>query len=285
MDEFSVVLKARKFLREVATTDVPPITAYITHLNAKLHVDDDMEEGEDGLSFERDGRLHICVNGNQAPERRNFTICHEIAHRVLGLPSEHGHGPRWSYAHKSPNEVSCDVFAAEILLPYPQFKPLVEKSSIGFAAANRLAKQFEASLPATTSRFATVVAAPCAYVLIEKGVVRYSARSTALRSAGAWITPRSAVPTESLSAQLRAGNPYQGEVEIAADVWFNDWTRGGTLLEDAHHSSTWDQTLALLWFEDEEIPVRPQSRAEEEEKTGLAELDGILPWPGRKRRR
>jgi len=285
MDEFSVVMKARELLRAVGTTDIPPIEAYLKHLNAKLHVEDDMEDGEDGSSFERNGRLHICVNGNQAPERRNFTICHEIAHRVLGLPSEHGHGPAWSYAHKSPNEVWCDVFAAEILLPYPRFKPLVEKSIIGMAAVNTLAKQFQASLPATASRFATVLAAPCAYVMIEQGIVRYSTRSTALRSAGGWISSGTAIPAESLAAQLRAGKAYQGEIEIAADLWFDDWRRSGTLLEDAYHNASWDQTLSLLWFEDEEIPGGPRTIEQEEEEMGLAELDGVLPWPGRSKRR
>jgi Zn-dependent peptidase ImmA (M78 family) len=285
MDEFSVVLKAREFMRAAGTSDIPPITAYLTHLGSRLHVEDDMEDGEDGSSFERNGRHHICVNGKQAPERRNFTICHEIAHRILGLPSEHGHGPGWSYARKSPNEIFCDVFAAEILLPYPQFKPLVEKSTIGFAAVNKLAKQFVASVPATASRLATVVSTPCAYVLIEGGIVRYMARSTALRSAGGWISPGTAAPTQSLAAKLRAGAPYEGEAEIAADIWFDNWARGGVLVEDAHHNAAWDQTLSLLWFDEEEVPVVYESHRAEEEDIGLRELDGNLPWPGRNRRR
>lgn len=285
MDEFQVVLKAREFMRAAATTDIPPIGAYIQHLGARLHVEDDMEDGEDGSSFERNGRYHICVNGKQAPERRNFTICHEIAHRILGLPSEHAHGPAWSYARKSPNEILCDVFAAEILLPYPQFKPRVEKSEIGFAAVNSLAETFESSLPATGSRFAAVASTPCAFVLIEGGIVRYMSRSTTLRSAGAWITPGTAIPPESLAAQLRAGKPYTGDSEIAADLWFDNWNRGGVLVEDAHHAPLWDQTLALLWFEGEEVPMHYQSQRAEEEDTGLRELDGVLPWPRRSKRR
>jgi hypothetical protein len=51
--------------------------------------------------------------------------------------------------------------------------------------------------------------------------------------------------------------------------------------------SRWDQTLTLLWFEDEEIPATRNSKAtcDEEEDQGLPELDGVLPWPGKKRRR
>jgi hypothetical protein len=43
--------------------------------------------------------------------------------------------------------------------------------------------------------------------------------------------------------------------------------------------------VARLWFEDEEVPPpRQDRRKQEEEECGHAELDGILPWLGRKRR-
>jgi hypothetical protein len=47
----------------------------------------------------------------------------------------------------------------------------------------------------------------------------------------------------------------------------------------ARHS---DQTLTLLWFEDEEVPQEQEKETEED--MGLKELDGVLPWPGKKRR-
>lgn len=67
----------------------------------------------------------------------------------------------------------------------------------------------------------------------------------------------------------------------------SSWDRGGTLLEDARHLEQWNQTIALLWFEDEELPspLAVQPREREEEEHGLAELDGVLPWPGKKRRK
>ncbi len=68
-------------------------------------------------------------------------------------------------------------------------------------------------------------------------------------------------------------------------MWLSDWDRSGMLLEEARHLKQWDQTLTLLWFEDEEIvPVKRETR-EEPEELGLKELDGVLPWPGKKRRK
>ena len=63
----------------------------------------------------------------------------------------------------------------------------------------------------------------------------------------------------SLSEKVRAGNPSDGTEKTDADIWFNDWERGGVLLEEARHFPRWDQTLTMLWFEDEEVPP-PEAR-------------------------
>lgn len=288
MDELTVVLKARKLINKVGPATIPvSIKAYAEHVGAVLRVEHDLGPDEPGYSFQSNGNYYVCINGKDSDERRNFTACHEIAHIALGLPSEHQAGPWWSYAKRSPNEIACDVFAAELLVPYKLFKPLVDKSDISLAAVDAFAGDFVASTIATGSRFATLANAPCAFVLSEQGRVRYASRSRALREANAWVQPRLALPKGSVAERVRAGGgTCDGPEEIPADIWFSDWDRGGILLEDARHLAQWDQTLALLWFEDEEVPAPEQDRHKrEEEETGLAELDGILPWPGRKRRR
>ena len=284
MDDLKVMSRARAFLRDINSVAIPaPIQAYVDKVNGKLKSDKTMGPDEAGYSFQSKGSYVITVNGNDRCERQNFTICHEIAHIVLGLPSEHGNGPSWSYAKRSPNEIACDIFAAELLLPYHVFKPIAEQTDFGFAAIGQLAKRFEASLSATGSRFAAMVDAPCACVLAEQGKVRYPARSTSLRAASAWISPGSRLPAESLAEKLRGGSAYAGPIELAADLWFDSWSRGGVVLEDARCYRDWDQTLSLIWFEGEEVPSPPRTVREEEEETGLRELDGILPWPGKSR--
>ena len=54
------------------------------------------------------------------------------------------------------------------------------------------------------------------------------------------------------------GGTCNGPEEIDADIWFTNWERGGVLLEDARHLAQWDQTVALIWFEDEEVPAPPR---------------------------
>jgi Zn-dependent peptidase ImmA (M78 family) len=287
VDELTVVLKARELINKVGPTTIPvSIKAYVDHVGAVMRVERDLALDEPGWSFENSGKHYICVNGKDSDERRNFTACHEIAHIVLGLPSDHQAMPWWSYAKRSPNEVACDVFAAELLLPYRLFKPLVDKSDISLSAVDGLAKDFVASTMATGSRFATFINAPCAFVLSEQGKVRYASRSRALREANAWVQPRIALPKGSVCERLRAGGACDGPEETDAEIWFSNWDRGGVLLEDARHLAQRDQTVALIWFEDEEVPAPERDRdRREEEESGLAELDGVLPWPGKRRRK
>lgn len=285
MDEFTAVMKARRFVREANPTTIPvPMDAYLEQVGAWLKLDKSMGADEAGCSFKLGGKRYISVNVNERSERQRFTICHEVAHIVLGLPSEHNIMPCWSHAKRSPNEIACDVFAAELLLPYRLFKPLVDKVEIGFVAIADLARQFKASLTATGSRFATLTQIPCAFILGERGKIRFSVCSRALCDVKAWISRGVSLPSGSQAEKLRKGGIYEGPEEIAADLWFENWARGGEIMEDTRYFQPWDQTLSLIWF-DEEVPALPQSAREEEEEVGLRELDGVLPWPGKRRRK
>jgi hypothetical protein len=286
MDEFGAVLKARELVKKVKPTAIPvPVEAYVEEVGAVLRPQTDLGPDEPGWSFNNGGKHYICINANDRLERQRFTACHELAHIALGLPSEHQALPWWSYAKRPPAEIWCDVFAAELLLPFGLFKPQAEKVPIGLAAVDDLAERFCASNTATGSRFAAVVSTPCAFVLSEQGKVRYASRSTSLREANAWITPRVDIPDGSLSARIRGGMTCYGPEDVDADVWFSEWERGGVLLEEARHLARWDQTLTLLWFEDEEVPPPKLREYEEPEEPLLEELDGNLRWPGKKRRR
>jgi Zn-dependent peptidase ImmA (M78 family) len=287
MDELRAVLKARQLVAAVNPTTIPvSIEAYAAKVQAVIRLDDELGPDEPGWSFPHAGKHHISVNANDTLERRRFTVCHELAHIYLGLPSAHKNSP-WSgsYAKKSPEEIACDVFAAELLLPHASFKTFADALNMGFAAIESLRGDFLASITATGSRYVSVSSIPSAFVIAERGKVRYTSRSTALREAGAWISPRSDLPRDSLAARARRGDRTDGTESIEADNWFENWQRGGTLLEEVRHFGQWDQTLALLWFEEEEVPPARQEDHRSEDDELLRDLDGVLPWPGKKRRK
>jgi Zn-dependent peptidase ImmA (M78 family) len=294
MDEFQAVLRAREFVRRVKPTAFPvSVESYATEVGAVIRPQTDLGPDEAGYCFRNGSKHFICTNAKESPERQRFTACHEIAHIVLALPSQHGGAPWWSYEKRPLAEMLCDVFAAELLLPHDLFQPEVEKSNIGLAAIEDLAGRFQSSVTATGSRYAAVIDTPMAFVLSERGKVRYASRSKSLKDVYAWIPPRLDLPDGCFSKQIRAGAECDGPMRIDADIWFSDWERGGILLEEARHLAQWDQTITLLWFEDGEVPalrLRDDQgeiigRPENEDDGGLKELDGILRWPGKRRRR
>lgn len=273
-------------MQRVKNTTIPvPLEPYLDALGCELKVRD-LGPGESGHSFPHADKHYIIVNRKESPERQRFTVFHELGHVELGLPSDHENQSSIGFIRRTPNEICCDVFAAELLLPYNAFNPLVDKAEIGFAAVDELADRFEASMTATGSRFVAANRAPCAFVLSEAGKVKYAERSKSLREANAWISPRSMLPVGSLSARCRCGETVRSAEEIAADVWLSDWSRGGVLLEEARHLSAYDQTLTLLWFEDEEVPREATSdKVYDEDDELLRPLDGKLTFPTRRRRR
>ena len=93
------------------------------------------------------------------------------------------------------------------------------------------------------------------------------------------------IPSRSLSWNVRNGQPYRGSKRIDADYWFDNWGKGRELLEEARHLIPWDQTMTLLWFEEDEILSDYFISKGYEDETELKELDGFLPWPGKSRRR
>ena len=139
-------------------------------------------------------------------------------------------------------------------------------------------------MTSTSSRFAAATDLPCAFVLSQSGIVRYASRSKALREAGAWISIGSRVPPSSSARAARAQGGQQIS-EISADLWFSDWKRGGTLIEESRFLPKWDQCLTLIWFDDNEVPDPGFATDDDGEEPLLKELDGVLPWPGKSRRR
>jgi len=293
MDEFTVILKARKFVKDAGIISVPvDIEKYAAAANARIKVSNDLGDEESGQTFPLGGRHIITVNGNHREERQRFTVLHEIAHIVLDLPSQH-HGQNLttsdlvSYRRRPTEEILCDVFAAECLLPYDQFKKDVEDMDVSLDEVKELASRYKASVTSTGSRFAVNSNVPCAFVLMEQGQVRYVSMSKFLRELKGWIEFGIPVPKGSVADRISNGSsPNQDYDEIPTDIWFTNGVRGFDLLaEESMSLREWDQCLSLIWLDDSLKPVRNDRDEHEEEEPLLRELDGTLPWPSKSKRR
>ena len=79
-------------------------------------------DGESGYTLtRRDGKSSIVINELERLERQRFTTCHEVAHLVLSLHSNHKEAPTWSYAKRDDKEILCDIFASDLLMPFEAF--------------------------------------------------------------------------------------------------------------------------------------------------------------------
>lgn len=289
MDEADVQQRARAFVAGVDASNIrDDLSSYVAVVNAKV-VKEVLDERESGYTITKPNGSHIItVNSLESDERQRFTICHEVAHIALKLPSSHDEVPSWSYSKRHPNEVACDIFAAELLMPYQQWLAEIPRGEPSAAIIERMAATFRTSFPAAASRFACLADIPCAFVTMDRGIIRYAARSMSLRRSNAWIPPRSPIPPGSTSHRLRIeGVSTMDTEEIAQDIWFENWEKGLDLWELARHYRRSDTTIALLWFDDADLPEVEASRfgVRIEDDHGLAELTGHLPWPGRSRRR
>jgi Zn-dependent peptidase ImmA (M78 family) len=291
IDELAIRLRARQFMAGLDLSNIDKdLSVYTRKVNAKLTTEE-MSPGESGYTLtRRDGKSSIVVNELERRERQRFSACHEVGHLVLGLASNHQETPAWSYAKRDDNEIACDIFASELLMPFDAFKRDVDQDQPSFELVERLRSKYVVSFAACASRLAAVTDYPCAFVFMSATVVRYASRSKALRDLNAWVEMRSTIPPGSVAHRLVREGEWSGEDScVAQDVWFRDWPNGYDLTELAKHYPVFDETFSLLWFEPDSGPDEPvkawSGSVAQEDDGGLQELDGILSFQKKTKRR
>lgn len=92
--------------------------------------------------------------------------------------------------------------------------------------------------------------------------------------------------TATLAAQ-GAKLVQEGPCEVDPTEWFEDWTRGGALYEESRYLPDWDRMLSSLWFEEDSLTAGGVAANEETEDSApyCRELDGMLSWPDRTKKR
>jgi hypothetical protein len=246
----------------------------------------ELAKGEAGCTVERRGKICIWVNQDDSPARQRFTILHEIAHHVLELESKHGDkvpsDELERFAGRPPEEVLCDIFAAECLVPWEVIQRLAEEKDFTLEHLAELAEQFQASRSCVASRFAQASEAHLAFVVAEEGVVKYSVNSKALKASKVWITKGVPLPKSSAAAKaFMSGASGFHEADSEGLDWSNsDDARRFACYEQATYHAPTKQTQSILIFEElEQRPVSSGYRhARDDRDDLLEELDGYPGW-------
>ena len=281
--KLDVISAARRFIEKAGINSVPvDLELYVEAAKARVDIRDDLDDEESGQTFPLKGKHVITVNAKHNEERRRFTVLHEIGHIVLELPSNHqgdAFGPA-GRGQRPEEEALCDVFAAECLLPYSFFKKDVDDSDICLDTMKQLADRYKASLSCTGSRFAENCDYLCAFVLIEKDMVRYVSSSKFLRELNGWIDIGSPVPRNSVASSLIKDRcDTERYDEIPPEVWFENGVGNyRTMCEESIYTKEWNQCFSLLWF-DESLQPRGsiQDCGAGNEEPPLEEL-GEISW-------
>lgn len=285
MDENVVVSRARKLLKDAGIETAPvDVDALALHLGFKVSRVE-LSEGEAGNTFERRGQKYICVNEKDSVVRQRFTILHEIAHHVLKLPSLHGEkvpGDELErFTGRPQEEIACDVFAAECLVPWALIQPLAEDMNFTLEHLAELSERFQASRSCIASKFAQASEGHLAFVVAEDGVVKYSIGSKALRDARVWISTGIPLPQNSAAAKAhKAGISGLHEADIEGSDWStSDDARRFACYEQATYHAPTRQTQSILNFEElDPRPVSNGNRARHDDDDLLEELDGRPGW-------
>ena len=296
MEELTVILKAREFINKSGINSVPvDLKRYSAATKAKIEVCNDLDDEESGQTFPLRGKNIIMINGNHTEERQRFTVLHEIGHIILGLPSNHDSGSikmadLMSYRKRPREEVLCDIFAAECLLPYSFFKKDIEDVDICLDTIKELSKRYKASIASTGSRFAANCEDLCSFVLIEEDKIRYVSSSKSLRELKGWIDIGVPVPQNSAAFHLikNQSEAEHYDDEVPTEIWFNNGVENYDMLcEEAIFIKEWNQCLSILWFDESLRPagdIQPYDVGYGEPPL-LEELDGTLRWPSKSRRK
>ncbi len=139
-----------------------------------------LEEGR----LERNPEVtRILLNQSVSPQRRRFTLAHELAHLLLAHP----HTPvtaRRTYPNLNDEERFCDSFAASLLLPARWLRTQYQGSPPSLASLRQVANTADTSLSATAVRMNTLLA-------WNRALLRWRSDGSAWRLASSAGVPKS----------------------------------------------------------------------------------------------
>ena len=287
MEEVIVIAKARGLLRDLGINSYPvDVNTIANEKGFQIKISDQLGPNEAGNVVRLPSRHVIVVNGKDLPYRQRFTILHEIAHEVLELPSSHGEkispSQLESYASRPREEILCDLFAAECLVPWQLIVPLIEGLSYEISAIRKLSEDFQASITCVASRFAQASREMNVFVLAENGIIRNVVSSAPVREQKYWINLGIRLPKDSAAENARRARRNEASADSDGTLWSSSNSAPRfSCYEEAIALESWDQTLSLLTLEADQVTTYQPDHEPLGEDELLSELTGELPWPRR----
>lgn len=201
----------------------------------------------------------IFYNGKASPERRRFTIAHELGHFILHRSQR----PSFSCDKESVYsgadtirtiEREADDFASNLLMPGDLLREWISDQQIDLHVLSAIAKRFEVSFEALCIRFIKFTPQRAILVYWDNGFVKYEWRSSSAVRTRARIR-RNGDPAEpppgTLAADAGVDQEWDG-AEMSAAMWCAEEAPHMKLREFKHSYGARDRVLTLLLLESAE---------------------------------
>lgn len=213
----------------------------------------------------------IFYNGKASPERRRFTIAHELGHFILHRGQQQSFNCDKESVYSGIDTIrtierEADDFASNLLMPGDLLRDWISNQRIDLRVLSGIAKRFQVSFEALCIRFIKFTTQRAILVYWDNGYVKYEWRSSSAVKTRAKIR-RSGDPAEPPSGTLAADTTVAQEwdgTEMSAAIWCPEEAQHMKLREFKHTFGARDRVLTLLLLESAEPRSWDRSWQDEE---------------------
>ena len=142
----------------------------------------------------------IAIRADMSPERRRFTLAHELAHVLLLHGCPQGTDGQPTPAQMRDEERLCDAIAGSVLLPAGDVLPLVTTPTLELAHVRAVAADHQVSMSLVVSRLGDFDRRTHMLIRLES-------------FEGRWVATRIIGRNRGLSSNLRIPPEYAGPVD------------------------------------------------------------------------
>ena len=239
-----------------------PTTPYgkgVREIKAPMVLDVDSCEGMLARNPKDVAEWGIFYNGKASPERRRFTIAHELGHFILHRGQQQSFNCDKESVYSGIDTIrvierEADDFASNLLMPGDLLRDWISNQRIDLRVLSAIAKRFQVSFEALCIRFIKFTTQRAILVYWDNGFVKYEWRSSSAIKTRARIR-RTDDPQEPLPGTLAADASVTQEwdgTEMSAAIWCPEEAQHMKLREFKHSFGARDRVLTLLLLESAE---------------------------------
>lgn len=173
--------------------------------------------------------------------RTRFSIAHELGHYYIDAHRNYlvrggaPHGSRGEFATDLVREREADAFAATLLLPTNDVKPIVNAQPFSLSVVEQIARTFRVSLVSAAIRAVKLCHFPAAVAGLRAGARPWLFASRAFRDAGCSRRPGDSLPSDAarkMLARFERGATDRSAADSRISEWF--YTGYGDHFEDVY---------------------------------------------------